>query len=63
LTEQSLCVRAATSPHLHQNGSDFLFFRHHQAHLMGDRDYRAEFSAGFPDSIAIVVVKRTAILF
>jgi len=30
---------------------------------MGDRDYGAEFSTGFPDSIAIVVVKHTAILF
>jgi len=39
------------------------FVRHHQAQLMGDREYRAEFSASFPDSIAIVVVKRTAILF
>jgi hypothetical protein len=30
---------------------------------MGDRDYGAEFSTRFPDFIAIVVVKRTAILF
>ena len=30
---------------------------------MGDRDYGAEFSTDFPDSIAIVVVKRTVIFF
>ena len=30
---------------------------------MGDREYGEEFSTGYPDSIAIVVVKRTAILF
>jgi hypothetical protein len=39
------------------------FFRHHQAQLMEDRGYQAEFSTGFPASIAIVVVKRTSILF
>jgi len=38
------------------------FFRDHQAQLIGDRDYGAEFSTGLPDSIAIVVVKRAAIL-
>jgi hypothetical protein len=30
---------------------------------MEDREFGAEFSAGLSDSIAIVVVKRTAILF
>jgi hypothetical protein len=41
----------------------FFFLSHHQAQLIADRDYGAEFSTHFPDSIAIVVVKRTAILF
>jgi hypothetical protein len=44
-------------------GGFFFFLRHLQAQLMGDRDYGAEFSTRFPDSIAIVIVIRTAILF
>jgi len=35
------------------------FFPHHQAQLKGDRDYGAEYSTCFLDSIAIVVVKCT----